>query len=50
MPISMLAIMASCHLLAYAPYSVHSYVRAAESAYSLAMHVIAMCQYYHKVR
>ena len=37
----------SCHLLAYAPYSVHSNVRAVESAYSLAMHVIAMCQYYN---
>ena len=40
-------IMASCHLLAYAPYSVHSNMRAAESAYSLAMHVIAMCQCYN---
>ena len=43
----MIAIMASCHLLAYAPYYVHSIVRVAESAYNLAMHVIAMCQYYN---
>ena len=47
MPILYACYMASCHLLAYAPYYVHSNVRVAESAYSLAVHVIAMCQCYN---